>query len=85
MNELSVEERGQPRREQAEAPGASGAGDRETLLQYVRGHRWGEAKETLNRLLAAAADEAEKQKLKRAEDKINALDFEEAEKLLAKE
>jgi hypothetical protein len=78
MNELSGE--AEPRPEQRETPGVSGG--LETLLRYIRGNRWSEATETLNRLLAAAADEAEKRKLKAVEEKISNLDFEQAERLL---
>jgi HPt (histidine-containing phosphotransfer) domain-containing protein len=80
MNELSGE--AEPRLEQRKPSGASGDADRETLLRYIRGNRLSEATETLNRLLAAAADEAEKQKLKAVKEKISDLEFEQAEKLL---
>jgi HPt (histidine-containing phosphotransfer) domain-containing protein len=80
MNEPSGE--AEPRPEQREAPGVSGDADRETLLRYIRGNRWGEATETLNRLLAAAADEAERRRLKAVEEKISNLEFEQAEELL---
>jgi CheY-like chemotaxis protein/HPt (histidine-containing phosphotransfer) domain-containing protein len=80
MNELPGEaEEPEPRRDAA--PGISRDEDRETLLRHIRGHRWSEARETLNRLLAAA-DETEKQKLAFVQEKINGLDFEQAEKLL---
>jgi HPt (histidine-containing phosphotransfer) domain-containing protein len=85
MNELTGEAEGESRREEEAAPGASSGVDLETLLRSIRGHRWNEAKETLNRLLSAAADEPEKQKLKAAREKINSLDFEGAERLLAGE
>jgi HPt (histidine-containing phosphotransfer) domain-containing protein len=77
MNELS-EETG----ERTEASGTSRDEDRETLLRYIRNNRWSEATETLNRLLTAAADEAEKRKLKAVQEKISGLEFEQAEKLL---
>jgi signal transduction histidine kinase/CheY-like chemotaxis protein/HPt (histidine-containing phosphotransfer) domain-containing protein len=77
MNELTGAA-GEP----TEYPGVAGDADRETLLRYIRGNRWGEATETLNRLLAAATDEAEKRKLKGAQEKIRDLDFKQAEKLL---
>jgi hypothetical protein len=68
--------------ERAEAPGISRDADTETLLRYIRGNRWSEATETLNRLLVTASDDAEKRKLKAVEEKISNLEFEEAEKLL---
>jgi seryl-tRNA synthetase len=46
-------------------------------LRYIRGHRFNEAKETLNRLLSAAG-EAEQRKFRDIQKKINSLDFEEA-------
>jgi signal transduction histidine kinase/HPt (histidine-containing phosphotransfer) domain-containing protein len=73
----------EPRR--AGAPGISRNEDRETLLRYIRDHRWGEARETLNRLSASAAEEPEKQKLASLREKINRLDFDQAEKLLLDE
>jgi signal transduction histidine kinase/DNA-binding NarL/FixJ family response regulator len=89
MNELTGETEAEPRREQEASPSGAKDEDRETLLRYIRGHRWSEAKETLNRLLAAAgvsgeevSDEAEKQKLHAVQEKVNGLDFEEAERLL---
>jgi HPt (histidine-containing phosphotransfer) domain-containing protein len=75
MNELAGEA------EQPELPGASGDRDRETLLSFIRGHRWSEARETLNRLVLTAVDETEKQKLLVIQEKISGLDFEQAEKL----
>jgi HPt (histidine-containing phosphotransfer) domain-containing protein len=78
MNALSGE--AEPRREHTEAPGISGG--LETLLRYIRGNRWSKATETLNRLLAAASDEAEKRKLTAVQEKISDLEFEQAEKLL---
>jgi signal transduction histidine kinase/HPt (histidine-containing phosphotransfer) domain-containing protein len=84
MNELTgtAEE---PRREQAR--GMSRDEDMETLIRSIRNHRWNEAKETLNRLLAAActggaSGETEKRRLEAVQEKINALDFEGAERLL---
>jgi HPt (histidine-containing phosphotransfer) domain-containing protein len=68
--------------ERTEAPGISRDGDMETLLRYIRGNRWSEATETLNRLLVTAADESEKRKFRVIQEKINDLDFEGAEKLL---
>jgi signal transduction histidine kinase/ActR/RegA family two-component response regulator/HPt (histidine-containing phosphotransfer) domain-containing protein len=85
MNELSGETEAEPRRESgqpAEAPGSSRDEDMETLLRYIRGNRWSEATEILNRLLAAAVDETEKRKLKAVQEKISDLEFEQAEKLL---
>jgi CheY-like chemotaxis protein len=83
MDELAGKAEGEPRGEHA--PGVSGDGDMETLLLYIRGHRWSEAKETLARILAAASGGAEKEKLKAVQEKIGALDFEGAERLLAGE
>jgi hypothetical protein len=81
MNELTGEAKAGPRQEPA-APGASRDEDRETLLSFIRGNRWSEATETLNRLLVSAADEAEERKLKAVQEKISGLDFEGAERLL---
>jgi HPt (histidine-containing phosphotransfer) domain-containing protein len=81
MNELTGAAE-QPEPHHAGAPGLSRNEDRETLLSFIRGHRWSEARETLNRLLLAAADEAEKQKLRLIQEKIGGLDFDQAEKLL---
>jgi signal transduction histidine kinase/DNA-binding NarL/FixJ family response regulator/HPt (histidine-containing phosphotransfer) domain-containing protein len=80
MDELGGE--AEFRREHTEAPGISGDAGLETLLRYIRGNRWDEATETLNRLLAAALDDAERRKLKAVQKKISALEFGEAEKLL---
>jgi HPt (histidine-containing phosphotransfer) domain-containing protein len=82
MNELTGEAKAELRQERTEAPGISRDADADTLLRYIRGHRWSEATETLNRLLEAA-DETEKGKLTLIQEKISALDFEGAEKLLA--
>jgi HPt (histidine-containing phosphotransfer) domain-containing protein len=82
MNELSGEAGVEFHGEQAEDPGISRDEDRETLLRYIRGHRWSEATETLNRLLVTVADEAEKRKLTAIQERIGGLDFEGAEKLL---
>jgi CheY-like chemotaxis protein/HPt (histidine-containing phosphotransfer) domain-containing protein len=75
-----------------ESSGDSSTADTETLLRYIRGHRFSEAEEALNRLLAAvctsnaqrsaASGEVEKRKLKAVQEKIMTLDFEGAEKLL---
>jgi HPt (histidine-containing phosphotransfer) domain-containing protein len=83
MNELT-EETGEQAASSGIARDASAGADRETLLRYIRGHRWNEATETLTRLLAAA-DEAEKTKFALVQEKISALDFEGAEKLLLEE
>jgi HPt (histidine-containing phosphotransfer) domain-containing protein len=83
MNALTGETEGEPGREQA--PDVSPDADTETLLRYIRGHRWSEAKESLARLLLTAADEAEKRKLALVREKIGGLDFEGAEKLLLRE
>jgi hypothetical protein len=80
MNALTGET--EARREQAAAPGVSGDQGMETLLRCIRGNLFNEARETLDRLLASAGDAAEKQKLAAAREKIAALDFEQAEKLL---
>jgi hypothetical protein len=85
MNELTGEAEAEPRRERAEDPGISRDEDMETLFRYIRGHRWSEATETLNRLLVTAADEAEKRKLAAIQERIGGLDFEQAEKLLVGE
>jgi HPt (histidine-containing phosphotransfer) domain-containing protein len=82
MNELSGEAEAEPRRERTEAPGISRDADTELLLRYIRGHRWSEATETLNRLLVTVADEAEKRKLTAIQERIGGLDFEGAEKML---
>jgi hypothetical protein len=81
MNELTGAAE-QPDPHHAGAPGLSRNEDRETLLSFIRGHRWSEASETLNRLLPAAEDETEKQKLRLIQEKIYALDFDQAEQLL---
>jgi CheY-like chemotaxis protein/HPt (histidine-containing phosphotransfer) domain-containing protein len=80
MDEASGEAETEGRR--AESPGASNAAGPETLLRHIRGHRFSEAEEALSRLLAAAVDEAEKQKLRVIQEKIGGLDFEGAETLL---
>jgi signal transduction histidine kinase/DNA-binding NarL/FixJ family response regulator/HPt (histidine-containing phosphotransfer) domain-containing protein len=81
MNELTGPAKPDPRPAGTETPGSSPGGDRETLLRYIRDHRFNEAKETLNRLLSAAG-EAERRNLKGIQEKINRLDFEGAEKQL---
>jgi signal transduction histidine kinase/DNA-binding NarL/FixJ family response regulator/HPt (histidine-containing phosphotransfer) domain-containing protein len=85
MNELTGPGEGEPRREPGEGtegPGISRDEDMETLLRYIRGNRWNEATETLDRLLVTAADEAEERKLKTVQEKIGGLEFEAAERLL---
>jgi HPt (histidine-containing phosphotransfer) domain-containing protein len=84
VDELAGAAEGELRGEETAAPGISRDADRETLLRSIRGNLFNEARETLNRLLAAAS-EPEKQKLKAAREKINSLDFEGAERLLAGE
>jgi signal transduction histidine kinase/DNA-binding NarL/FixJ family response regulator/HPt (histidine-containing phosphotransfer) domain-containing protein len=87
MNALTKE--AEARREETAAPGASRSADAdadadtENLLSFIRGNRWSEATEILNRLLAGAADDAEERKLKAVQEKVSGLDFEGAEKLLA--
>jgi HPt (histidine-containing phosphotransfer) domain-containing protein len=65
-----------------EAPGISGSAGMETLLRYIRGNRFSEAEETLDRLLASVSGETERRKLRAVQEKVKALDFEQAEKLL---
>jgi HPt (histidine-containing phosphotransfer) domain-containing protein len=82
MNELTGEAKAELRQERGENTGISRDEDMETLLRYIRGNRWSEATETLNRLLVTAAEEAEERKLKAVQEKISNLEFEQAEKLL---
>jgi signal transduction histidine kinase/ActR/RegA family two-component response regulator len=82
LNELTGGAARPPLMEWTETPGISQPEGRETLLRYIRDNRFNEAEESLNRLLTAASDEAEKRQLKAVQEKINALDFEGAERLL---
>jgi signal transduction histidine kinase/HPt (histidine-containing phosphotransfer) domain-containing protein len=92
MNEVSAPVEAEPRRA-GSFGGSSGAymsgarasgADRETLLRCIRDNRFNEAEEVLTRLLPAA-DDAEKRKLMAVREKIRALDFEGAERLLENE
>jgi HPt (histidine-containing phosphotransfer) domain-containing protein len=88
VNELPGDMKKEPLR--AEFLDASSAAGMETLLRYVRSHRFNEAGESLARLLTAAytsgaSGEAEKRKLRAVQEKIGDLDFEGAERLLLEE
>jgi signal transduction histidine kinase/DNA-binding NarL/FixJ family response regulator/HPt (histidine-containing phosphotransfer) domain-containing protein len=85
MNELTGEVEAEPREERTGDPGISRDDDIETLLRCIRGNRWSEATETLNRLLVTVTDEGEKQKFRIIQEKISGLEFEEAERLLQSE
>ncbi|MDR1316532.1 MAG: response regulator [Spirochaetales bacterium] len=85
MNETGGAGKAVPRREAREASTVSGGDGMETLLRYIRGNRFSEAEETLNRLLASVSSGAERRKLMAVQEKIKALDFEQAERLLVGE